>query len=276
VRYEECCGSCPALGSTAESDLSRQTWERKRRYWAQIDLTLVAPSRWMAETASRSSLLRGRRVEVIPNCLDTEIFKPAERAAARAKLGLPASGKLLLFSALSAGGDRRKGAHFIKPVLEALAATASADSLALVVLGEPVGADEADLPFRRHSLGLINDEARTTLAYAAADAFIGLSMQDNLPNTVMEALSCGTPCVAFDVGGISDLIEDGANGRLVPPFDVATYVEALHWVLGDETRHAALSARARASVTERFSGERIARRHLSLYEELCSKDRPCR
>lgn len=268
LRYEQSCGACPALGSTAERDLSREIWLRKRSAWERLDLTIVAPSRWMARCAASSSLLRGRRMEVIPNCLDTDVFKPVDRVAARTKLGLPVEGKLLLFSALTSDGDRRKGGHFVRPVLEALASRTPAHPLALVVVGAQAPGD-ANLPFAQYHLGVLEAEHDTALAYAAADVFLALSMEDNLPNTVMEALSCGTPCVAFDVGGMGDMIESRASGVLVPPFDVLAYAEALRWVLVDEARHASLSARARATAERKFSPERIARLHAALYEELC-------
>jgi glycosyltransferase involved in cell wall biosynthesis len=267
TRYAASCGHCPILGSDVERDLSRDVWERKRDGWAGLDLTLIASSAWMARTASSSSLFRGIRVEVIPNCVDAEFFKPVDRAAVRSALNLPSGQRLILFAALSAHEQRRKGFHFLKPVLDNLAARIDPRSVCLAVLGMSQPSHDSGFSFGTHYLG-VADEARLALVYAAADVFIALSTEDNLPYTVMEALSCGTPCIAFDVGGMRDMIEHQSNGALVQPFDPAAFADAINWVLADQRRHEALSHRARQSAVERFSPGKIARRHVALYEEL--------
>ena len=108
-RYQAGCGDCPQLDSASAVDLSSRTMRRKRLAWSGRDLTVIAPSRWLAGLAGRSALFAASRVEVIPNCLDTVRFCPGSKAAARAALGLPQDRRLVLFVALDADAEPRKG-----------------------------------------------------------------------------------------------------------------------------------------------------------------------
>ncbi len=103
--------------------------------------------------------------------------------------------------------------------------------------------------------------------YAAADVFVAPSMQENLPNTIMEALACGTPCVAFNIGGISDLIDHQQNGYLAAPYEIDDLARGIAWVLEDDGRAKWLAANGRQKVEREFELNMIARRYLNLYQE---------
>lgn len=267
-RYRESCGSCPVLGSSRDGDLSRRVWRRKRDSWRGLDLTLVAPSRWMAACARASSLFREARIEVIPNAIDPGRYRPIARETARDLLSLPRDRKLILFGAKSATRDRNKGFHLLARALGTLAGQLPGESAELVLFGASRPEKPEDLGFRTHYLGAQHDDISLALLYSAADLFVLPSLQENLPYTVMEALACGTPCVAFDQGGVADLIEHRRNGYLARAFDPADLARGIAWVLESPERAGELSVQARLKVEREFGAELVARRHIELYRDI--------
>jgi glycosyltransferase involved in cell wall biosynthesis len=223
---------------------------RKRRAYARLEsLTLVAPSRWMAEAARASELLGDRRIEVIPYCIDTSTYRPHDKREARRALGLPQDETLLLF----AGNvqDPRKGFDVLVDAGRRL------KGVRIVVAGP-------NPPSGVLGLGPIADESRLALAYCAADAVVCPSLSDNLPNVVMEAMACGRACVASRTGGLPELVEDGVTGALSTPGDGADLAAALSRVLADPERFGAAGARRALA----WSYANVAERHLALYRSL--------
>jgi glycosyltransferase involved in cell wall biosynthesis len=267
-RYKETCGRCPVLGSSRGEDLSRRVWRRKRNAWQNLNLTLIAPSRWMADCAQASSLFRDLRVEVIANGLDVMRFQPTDMRSARTHLSLPLDKKLILFGAKAATRDRNKGFHLLVRSLHEMAASKWRDEIELVVFGSSQPDPPPDLDLKVHYMGWQNDDATLACLYAAADVFILPSLQENLPYAVMEAMACGTPCIAFRQGGVPDLIDHEQNGYLARPFDPADLARGIRWILEDHERREELAARARRKVIQEFAIEKIAGLHLDLYREL--------
>lgn len=265
-RFVEGCGRCPLLGARRWADLSRLTWARKRRAWAGLKIALVAPSRWMAEQAARSALFAGRPIEVIAYSLDLGVYRPGDRLAARARLGLPPDQRLLLFGGMRADADPRKGYDLLVGALERLVAQGRGADLALATFGSEAAAPVAGL--RSYALGRLNDDAALATAYAAADLFVAPSREDNLPNTVCEAMACGLPVAAFAVGGLPELVEHGASGYLARPFDIDDLAAGIAQIMADDRLRATMGQRARALAEERLDAARQARRYLELYERL--------
>lgn len=271
-RYLERCGSCPELGRGGEWDLSRLTWLRKHRAYRSARLTAVAPSRWLARNASASALLRDRKVVHIPNGVDVRRFQPLDRDFARRALGLSGARPVILFSSFGGAADANKGFDLLLGAAARLALAAPAGAGPRILL---VGTARrpADLPAEVDVVcaGSVHDEATTVLLNAAADVVACPSRQENLPNVVLEAFACGRPVVGFDVGGMSDLVRDGENGRLVKPFDDAALAQAIAWVLADEARRRRLGDEARRLAEAEFSLEEQARRYLALYSEVLAE-----
>jgi glycosyltransferase involved in cell wall biosynthesis len=267
-RYRASCGACPQLPSTREWDLSRWVWQRKAKAWKNLNLTIVCPSSWLSECASSSSLFKDLRVDVIPYGLDIKVYKPTNKGVARELLGLPHDKQLILFGSLRTTSDRRKGFHLLQSALQDLSKTDWKDRLELVVFGYSQPENPPDLGFKIHYLGTLNDDLSLTLSYSAADVFVAPSMEDNLPNTVMESMACGTPSVAFKIGGMPDMIEHKKNGYLAQPYEVKDLAQGIVWVLENEERYHKLSYRAREKVEQEFTLEIQAHRYLSLFEEI--------
>lgn len=265
-RYKDRCGACPHLGSQRDHDLSRWVWQRKFRAWRGLDLTVVTPSRWLAEKARSSGLFAGKRVEIIPSAVDTERYKPIDRAEARKILGLPLDRKLVLFAAWR--NHVHKGFHLLVPALQALAQAGWGTKMDLVVFGFPRPADMPEIGIRSHFLGRFDDALAKSIVYSAVDVFAAPSTQDNFANTVLEAIACGTPCVAFGIGGMPDLIEHEGNGYIAQPFDTQDLARGIAWVVQDGARHAALSRRAREKATAEYTLGTYAQRYSGLFDEL--------
>jgi glycosyltransferase involved in cell wall biosynthesis len=263
-RYQQQCGACPQLHSARDADLTRWIWQRKATAWRELPVTLVSPSRWLADCARKSALFHGHRIEVIPYGLDLQLYKPIQRSEARQQLGLPQDKPLVLFGALEATSDRRKGFHLLLEVMQRLRLEPS-PSLDLVILGSDRPPHPPDFGFPVHYLGHIQDAEAIAMSYAAANVFVAPSLQDNLPNTVLEALACGTPCVAFDIGGMPDMINHRSNGYLARPFDCDDFAAGLRWVLQAGDR---LGDNARAQAEQAFSLEQQARHYQQLFTDV--------
>lgn len=249
-------------------DVNRWIWSRKKVAWSGKlqDMVVVTPSRWLAGCAADSLLLGGQRIEVLPNGVDHERFRPMDHAVVREILGMPPNKKLILFGAGSPTIDKRKGFHLLLDALNRLETIAKAHTYQLVVFG--ASSSEQKFPFPVSYLGELNDEISMALVYAAADVFVAPSVQENLANTVLESLSCGTPVAAFDIGGMPDMIENGRNGCLAPAYDTTELAKAIVEMTEDNETWAKLSAGARQTVVNNFTLEKAASRYLELYEEL--------
>ncbi len=272
-RYLHTCGDCPQLNSQKDRDLSRWIWERKAKAWKTIPLTIVTPSQWLADCAKASSLFRDKRIEVIPNGLDIQVYKPSDRPYARERLNLPQDKYLILFGAINATGDRRKGFHLLQPALHHLSQTHSSNNIELVIFGSSRPQQEPNLGFKTHYFGQLKDDIALSLLYAAVDIFIAPSLQDNLPNTVMESLACGTPAVAFNIGGMPDMIQHQHNGYLAQPFDSQDLANGIKWVLENPERHQHLSHQARQKAQEAFTLQIQAQNYLRLFQDVIDRYR---
>ncbi len=268
VEYQNRCGNCPELGSKRGMDLSRWILNRKHRAWEGLDMLIVTPSRWLAEIARSSSLLSKFRIEVIPYGLDLNVFRPVEKNEARDLLGLPKDSKIVLFGAVTSTSDKRKGFAFLSEALNILKDKPVSEDIQLVVFGAsgPGNVENPHLPVIY--LGTLNDDLSLSLLYSAADIFVAPSIQDNLPNTVMEAAACGTPSVAFDIGGMPDLIKHMETGFLVKEMTSAGLAEGIEWVFAEKDRSFNLGLAAREKAEKEYSCQMAASRYVELYEEV--------
>jgi glycosyltransferase involved in cell wall biosynthesis len=267
TRYEASCGACPHLGSKQEHDLSHTIWKRKHKSWQNLDITVVATSHWMAECAKRSSLFQNRRIEVIPNSVD-DSFKPRSKTIVRDFLGLPQNKQLILFSALKATSDKRKGFSYIVSSLKKIAESDIKEQTELVVVGASEPKHSFDLGIKANYLGILHDNLTLAMAYAAADVAIVPSLQEAFGKTAIEALACGTPVVCFDTTGLKDIVEHQKTGYRAEFCNSEDLAKGIIWVLQSSSRWQILSQQARTKVEREFTQEVQAQAYLKLYQEL--------
>ena len=266
-KYNTGCGKCPQLGSGEEEDLSAQLWQCKKELFSRISaahLHIVAQSRWMADQTRNSALLGRFPVTIIPNGLDTTVFSPQNRARVRDAFGIPRAAKVVLFAAASIT-NRRKGFAFLARTLAKLRHT----DLFLVSLGK--GTPSFDLYVPHLHLDKIEDDHTLAQVYSAADVYVIPSLQDTLPNTVLEAMACGTPIVGFAIGGIPDMVRPDLTGLLVPVGNVDALRDAISQLLENEAKKAEMSVNCRLIAMKEYSLELQVRRYIALYEELLSQ-----
>jgi len=266
-KFSEECGCCPQLGSAKCNDLSRAIWKRKHGAYSHIDakrFCVVTPSRWLADEAKRSALMGGFRVEVIPYGVDTNCFQPQDRAMARERLGIPGSATVLLFVAQLL----RNSYKGVSVLMEALQRAGTIANLLVLAVGG--GALPAGFPAPCVSLGAMNEERELSLAYSASDLFVLPSLQDNFPNTALEALACGVPVVGTRVGGIPEIVRDGCTGLVVEQGNAAALAAAIGELLTNAERRAEMAGNCRRVALEEYTLEMQARRYVGVYESLLS------
>lgn len=264
--YTKSCGQCPELGSSLPWDMSRITMARKQRAFPDADITVAAPSTWLAECARESTLFGDRRIEVIPNGLDTEMFRPWDREIARSIFNLDQDETVILFGSVGATSDPRKGFDLLTAALDQLQDIS--DNHRLVIFGASEPADGDDLSHPTTYTGYLNDEQSLALLYAAADVMVVPSRYEGFGQTVSEAMACGTPVVAFDATGPSDTIHHRDTGYLAEPYEPADLAEGIRWVLADEERLASLGRTGRKKAEREFALEVAAERYLELYDAI--------
>ncbi len=260
------CSPCPMQLTWPTAPLARRRLAAKKSAAARTGMHFVAPSRWMASVAGASPVSAGRPVTVIPNAIDTERFRPVDRLFARQLYGIAPDRTVLLFGGVLSNSDPRKGFQLLDAALAQLAAAGGAERVSLCVFGSATRGDATIHGIPVRYVGHLHDEESLVALYSAADLFVAPSLQDNLPNTVMEAAACGVATVAFDIGGLRDLVEHGVSGWLARAGDAADLARQIAAAVADPAslRAAGLAARLRAE--ERFSFPVVAESHLRQYQ----------
>ncbi|MEO0537403.1 MAG: glycosyltransferase family 4 protein [Cyanobacteria bacterium P01_A01_bin.123] len=267
-RYHNSCGRCPQLGSTKENDLSRRILERKKKAWSGLNLTIVAPSHWMSDCAKASKVFQNFRIEVIPFCLDLKTYRPQDKSFSRRVLNLPEDKKLILFGALAATADKRKGFDLLVSALQKLSKAGICKDAEVVVFGSNQPKAPIDLGFKSHYLGHLSDDISLSLVYSAADVMIVPSLQESFGQTTSEALACGTPVVAFNATGPKDIVDHEKNGYLAQPYSPEDLAKGIAWILEDDERRQNLSHHALNKAIKEFGLDIQAQRYKSLYEKI--------
>lgn len=282
-RYQSHCGDCPMLHSGKEKDLAYRIFEEKMRAYRDLNLHIVTPSRWLGDCAKQSALFGRFPVTVIPNCLDTDVYRPlteqemderlifaieqnsalhAVKRAVREKAAKP----MLLYGAMNAATDRIKGFASLLSALQAL--DKQGFDANLVVFG----ASESDLPMRFehiqvHFIGYVSDTDFLVTLYNLADVMVVPSLTENLSCAIMESLACATPVCCFAIGGNGDMVEHQVNGYLAREKDADDLANGIQWCIA-HNMDGALSQAARQKVMGDYTIERVGEKYAELYDSL--------
>lgn len=265
-RYRDQCGECPLLRAPASSDLSNEIWQRKKSLFDRLPpdaIHFATPSSWLAQEVKRSPILTRFPVSVIPYGLNIKDFAPRDARSAREVFGIPHEAKVVLFVA-DGLPLYRKGFELLLEALDQI--RARLPTLHLVTVGH--NSPQIEGLISHTSLGHLTNDRLLSHIYSAADVLVIPSVQDNLPNTVLEAMACGTPVIGFDVGGIPDMVQHRKTGLLVPPYDAAALGVAMLELLRNLERLAVFGENCRQVAVQQFSSEQQACRYKELYTRL--------
>lgn len=273
ARYTEGCGFCPQLRSRREDDLSRRNAAAKRKSWESVCMRLVSPSRWLAGCGQQSWIHRGRRIEVIPNCVPTDRFVPRDRDDARERLGVSRDA-FVIVSGNAVGVDNRlKGYAILRDALAELPRRMGGRRIVNVYFGP--GDDPAAAPegVENRGLGFIGDEEALSWIYSAADVVAVPSLEDNLPNVAVEALACGAPLVGFASGGLVEIVATKLAGRIAAEVSATALADALVDVAAADFGGREAITHRRELAVARYAPKIVARRYIELYREILASPR---
>lgn len=254
--FEMHCGFCPQLRCSCKNDISAIRHKHKQEILkAESVSAVVACSNWIEGLARNSSILRSKHILTIPNAIDLEIYKPDNTIK---------KVKRILFIATNVG-DERKGFKYFKQCMQILSRSRDNNDLEIKVLGKYKPEYFLDIPFRIDAIGSIYDQKEIAHYYAESAILIMPSLMENLPNTIMESMACGTPVVAFNVGGIPDLIDHKHNGYLAKYESADDLAFGVQWIMD---HYEITSTNARKKAVREYSYDVIAQKHLELYHNL--------
>ncbi len=265
-KYKDYCGNCKQINSKRKKDFAWWNQQQKIKALHNIDISIVGCSRWITQCAESSQILKNMICITIPNCIDINVYKPTNKEWARNLFNINIENKkLIAFGAMDSTTDKRKGFSYLQKALSVL----DKEKYACLILG---GMGEVIDGIQTISIAYLHDDYSLTLFYSAADVFVAPSTQENLANTVMESLSCGTPVVAFDIGGMPDMIVSGYNGYLARPFEVEDMAKGIDYCC----KKTEMRINAREYVVEKYGYDTVSNEYLKLYQKLlgdsCEKD----
>lgn len=265
-KYKEKCCNCPMLVYGKSNDLSYKIFNKKKALNLNL-IRYVGCSRWMANKAKNSSLLKNANILSIPNPIDTQIFYPKDKNTVRKKWQLPVDKRLLLFSAAKIS-DTRKGGIYLIEACKLLGEKYPelAQTVEIVWMGKGDEAFFSAIKMLTHTLRYISNESELVDIYSSVDAFVIPSLEDNLPNTIMESMACGTPCVGFNVGGIPEMIDHQTNGYVAEYKSAEDLAKGIYWTLF-EADYKQLSLNARQKTMDYYSEKIVAEQYIHLYQQ---------
>jgi glycosyltransferase involved in cell wall biosynthesis len=267
-RYDIGCGSCKVLSSKTDNDLSRKIFRIKQSSLSNFEkLQMVGVSAWLQKEGQKSLLFKKRNVLSIGNALDCQTFKIIDKATARKLFNLPDDKKLILFGAISATKDKRKGFLELYEAIENL----NTNDVEIVIFGASEKKDTLKFSYKTHYLGYLRDDQSLVALYNAVDVMVVPSLQEAFGQTASESMACGTPVVAFGATGLLDIVDHQINGYLAQPFDIQDLANGINWVLKHDNKEQ-LSQAARHKVLREFDSNVVAGKYIEVYERVLKRD----
>lgn len=269
-KYKTECGDCPLLHSGKKSDLSNKIWKKKKAIYSQLDLHIISPSKWLAEESKKSSLMGSFPVQTIPNPIDTDLYSTGNQFESRILLNLKVSKIYILFCAINAVEDKNKGYNYLLDALRSLKIRTDITRFELLIVGSHKPKMELCDSMPVQYLGVVDSEPHMVSIYRAVNIAVVPSFSENFSNTILESLACGTPVVAFNIGGNADLIEHKRTGYLAREFVSDDFADGISWCLA-ENLAGVVSQNARQKVIDNYGNEGTSMKYSQLYNSLISK-----
>ena len=267
-RWKTGCGNCPDLSRYPKTyfDSSAFMWEKKKEYFTSgWNPVIVTPSQWLASKVKESYLSK-IRVEVIPNGVDTNVFRPKDKIVIRKRLQIPLNKKVILSVAADLE-DERKGIKYFFKALDYI----KADNWMVLTVGKKTNLSKyVKTAVNVKQLGYIPDKNLLSDVYNAADVFCITSLDENFPTTVLESMACGTPVVGFRVGGIPEQVTEDC-GILVEHKDAKALGKVLEKVIDDEKMREKFAQNCRERALKNYSIDKFVGNYITLYEDLIRK-----
>ena len=263
IHFEKGCEMCPYLNNPSKHDISYTTFLLKQAAYSQGKIHFVACSNWLKELAVKSKLTKDHKVSAIANPINTELYKPKDKTEVRKALNLPTDKKIVLFAAAKVS-DKRKGIDYLVEASKIIS-NERGNNILFLIAGGNSQEIITQLALPAISVGYVASEEMPDM-YNAADLFVTPSLQENLPNTIMESMACGTPCVGFNIGGIPEMIDHKQNGYVANYKDAQDLANGLLWVL-QKSDTEILSDNARNKVVTNYSEAIIAKRYIEIYNK---------
>lgn len=268
-KYLRGCAKCPLLPDNAIfGDMASKVWKRKMRLYSHYNnVNFVSCSRWLGSEARRSKLFAGHKITIVPNPIDTRVFFPSNRSDARSTMHLPQDKRLIFFVAQRVTNEN-KGIDYLIKACDLLSTDhpTMLNNTGIVILGGHAEEFTDCFKFPVYSLDYISDVHRIVNVYNAVDVFVTPSLSENLPNTIMEAMACGVPCVGFNVGGIPEMIDHLKNGYVAEYKSTTDLAQGIYHVL-EEADHKSLSEAAVRKVTICYSQQIVAMKYIEIYNQ---------
>ena len=272
TNYTTCCHDCPALYKGHKTDLSYRVFKKKQKLYKDTNITFIACSQWLEKLARQSALAKDHFITDIPNPINTNLFRPLNKMEMRKMLHLPADKKLLMFSSMKIS-DKRKGIDYLAEACRLIKEKRPdfCNTLGVIVMGKQAQQFESLFPFPIYCIDYVKSEKDIANIYNAADLFVTPSLMENLPNTIMEAMSCGVPCIGFNIGGIPQMIDHLHNGYVAQYKSAEDLANGICWSL-NEGNYNSLCEQARRKVVNTYSEQIVAMKYIQIYNKITGKN----
>lgn len=268
-KYINHCGACPQLGSNNNHDLSHEIWKIKKNTYSRLNISIVAPSRWIGQCAKNSSLFSSFPIYTIPNGVPTHIYKPYSRNQIRAALNIPQDSFIVLFGADSTN-NARKGFSYLLKALDWIKHKQCNKKIELVIFGRNSHQTNQLADYKTYVFDYISNEVELSYIYNIANLTVVPSIEDNLPNIILESLSCGVPVCCFKTGGMQDIITHKNNGYLAKFGDHCDLATGILWFYNNTNNSVHTSLCCRETALSNYNMNNYANNYLKLYSSILS------
>ena len=271
-RFKDSCGNCPSLKNPSGKDSSYKIWSQKNLVFSKLNLNIVTPSNWLRRYTEKSSLFKDENIEVVPYAIDLDFFKPMNKMEVRDKLNLPKDKILILFGSMNVKDERKGFKYFKESLIKLIERNPELkDHMSIIVFGKSDQEMQSGIPCEFIFYGRIDSNEKIVSLYNAADFFVISSLEDNYPNTVMESLSCGIPVLAFNTGGIPDMVNHLNNGYLADSLSSDSLTLGMEWLINNKNVRKDLSKNARDGIIKNNSFKSIGEKYSHLYYNALTK-----